>query len=164
MQEALWWHRRDLSWTPWPNSVQGGKQFKASLKIRGCLSNVCPDMLSDQTRCLVRRSCKSQRLHRSVARSSDTSEIAVTSIRLSMSGQTFLKLPRTRLFSFLALARWVPNMMYVRIRFTDELFGSASIPGRKVDLIDGRAAGHLGAADGLKTLSIHVCVCPHFGM
>ncbi len=31
-------------------------------------------------------------------------------------------------------------------------------------LIDGRIADHLGAADGLKTLSIHVCVCPHFGM
>ncbi len=31
-------------------------------------------------------------------------------------------------------------------------------------LIDDRAAGHLGAADGLKTLRIHVCVCPHFGM
>ncbi len=31
-------------------------------------------------------------------------------------------------------------------------------------LVDGRVAGHLGAADGLKTLSIHVCVCPHFGM
>ncbi len=30
--------------------------------------------------------------------------------------------------------------------------------------IDGRVAGHLGAADGLKTSSIHVCVCPHFGM
>ncbi len=30
--------------------------------------------------------------------------------------------------------------------------------------VDGRVAGHLGAADGLKTLSIHVCVCPHFGM
>ncbi len=30
--------------------------------------------------------------------------------------------------------------------------------------IDGRVAGHLGAAVGLKTLSIHVCVCPHFGM
>ncbi len=25
-------------------------------------------------------------------------------------------------------------------------------------------AGHLGAAVGLKTLSIHVCICPHFGM
>ncbi len=47
--------------------------------------HVCPDMLSDQTHCLVRRSCKSQRLHRSVAHRSDTSEIAVTSIRLSMS-------------------------------------------------------------------------------
>ncbi len=31
-------------------------------------------------------------------------------------------------------------------------------------VFDGRVAGHLGAADGLKTLSIHVCVCPHFGM
>ncbi len=31
-------------------------------------------------------------------------------------------------------------------------------------LIDGRVAGHLGDAVGLKTLSIHVCVCPHFGM
>ncbi len=31
-------------------------------------------------------------------------------------------------------------------------------------LIDGSVAGHLGTADGLKTLSIHVCVCPHFGM
>ncbi len=31
-------------------------------------------------------------------------------------------------------------------------------------LVDGRVAGHLGAADGLKTSSIHVCVCPHFGM
>ncbi len=31
-------------------------------------------------------------------------------------------------------------------------------------LIDGRVAGHLGAAVGKKTLSIHVCVCPHFGM
>ncbi len=30
--------------------------------------------------------------------------------------------------------------------------------------VDGRVAGHLGAAVGLKTLSIHVCVCPHFGM
>ncbi len=29
---------------------------------------------------------------------------------------------------------------------------------------DGRVAGHLGAAVGLKTLSIHVCICPHFGM
>ncbi len=27
-----------------------------------------------------------------------------------------------------------------------------------------RVAGHLGPAVGLKTLSIHVCVCPHFGM
>ncbi len=32
------------------------------------------------------------------------------------------------------------------------------------DIFDGRVAGHLGAADGLKTSSIHVCVCPHFGM
>ena len=31
-------------------------------------------------------------------------------------------------------------------------------------VFDGRVAGHLGAADGLKTLSIHMCVCPHFGM
>ncbi len=31
-------------------------------------------------------------------------------------------------------------------------------------LVDGRVAGHLSAADGLKTSSIHVCVCPHFGM
>ncbi len=31
-------------------------------------------------------------------------------------------------------------------------------------IIDGRVAGHLGAADGLKTLSIHMCVCPHFGI
>ena len=31
-------------------------------------------------------------------------------------------------------------------------------------VVDGRVAGHLGAADGLKTLSIHACVCPHFGM
>ncbi len=30
--------------------------------------------------------------------------------------------------------------------------------------VDGRVAGHLGAAVGLKTHSIHVCVCPHFGM
>ncbi len=29
---------------------------------------------------------------------------------------------------------------------------------------DGRGSGHLGPAVGLKTLSIHVCVCPHFGM
>ncbi len=33
-----------------------------------------------------------------------------------------------------------------------------------VMIFDGRVAGHLGAAVGLKTLSIHVCVCPHFGM
>ncbi len=32
------------------------------------------------------------------------------------------------------------------------------------DFIDGRGSGHLGPAVGLKTLSIHVCVCPHFGM
>ncbi len=31
-------------------------------------------------------------------------------------------------------------------------------------VVDGRVAGHLGPAVGLKTLSIHVCVCPHFGM
>ncbi len=31
-------------------------------------------------------------------------------------------------------------------------------------LVDGRGSGHLGPAVGLKTLSIHVCVCPHFGM
>ncbi len=31
-------------------------------------------------------------------------------------------------------------------------------------LVDGLVAGHLGAAVGLKTLSIHVCICPHFGM
>ncbi len=31
-------------------------------------------------------------------------------------------------------------------------------------VVDGRVAGHLGDAVGLKTLSIHVCVCPHFGM
>ncbi len=30
--------------------------------------------------------------------------------------------------------------------------------------VDGRVAGHLGAADGLKTSSIHVCICPYFGM
>ncbi len=30
--------------------------------------------------------------------------------------------------------------------------------------VDGRGSGHLGPAVGLKTLSIHVCVCPHFGM
>ncbi len=35
---------------------------------------------------------------------------------------------------------------------------------RVLFLIDGRIAGHLGAADSLKTSSIHVCVCPHFGM
>ncbi len=33
-----------------------------------------------------------------------------------------------------------------------------------MSLVDGRVAGHLGPAVGLKTLSIHVCVCPHFGM
>ncbi len=31
-------------------------------------------------------------------------------------------------------------------------------------VVDGRVAGHLGAAVGLKTLSIHVCICPHFGI
>ncbi len=31
-------------------------------------------------------------------------------------------------------------------------------------VIDGRGSGHLGPAVGLKTLSIHVCVCPHFRM
>ncbi len=31
-------------------------------------------------------------------------------------------------------------------------------------LVDGRGSGHLGPAVGLKTLSIHVCVCPHFRM
>ncbi len=31
-------------------------------------------------------------------------------------------------------------------------------------LIDGRGSGHLGPTVGLKTLSIHVCICPHFGM
>ncbi len=31
-------------------------------------------------------------------------------------------------------------------------------------IFDGRVAGHLGAAVSLKTLSIHVCVCPHFRM
>ncbi len=35
---------------------------------------------------------------------------------------------------------------------------------RKVQIVDGRAAGHLGAADGLKTSSIHVCVCPHWNV
>ncbi len=30
--------------------------------------------------------------------------------------------------------------------------------------VDGHGSGHLGPAVGLKTLSIHVCVCPHFGM
>ncbi len=30
--------------------------------------------------------------------------------------------------------------------------------------VNGRVAGHLGAADGLKTSSIHVCIGPHFGM
>ncbi len=37
-------------------------------------------------------------------------------------------------------------------------------PNPDLTLVDGRIAGHLGAADGLKTLSIHMCVCPHFGM
>ncbi len=32
------------------------------------------------------------------------------------------------------------------------------------NLVDGRVAGHLGASDGLKTLSLHVCVCLHFVM
>ncbi len=31
-------------------------------------------------------------------------------------------------------------------------------------IVDGRGSGHLGPAVGLKTLSIHVCICPHFGM
>ncbi len=31
-------------------------------------------------------------------------------------------------------------------------------------LIDGRVASHLGDAVSLKTLSIHVCICPYFGM
>ena len=31
-------------------------------------------------------------------------------------------------------------------------------------IFDGRVAGHQGDTVGLKTLSIHVCVCPHFGM
>ncbi len=30
--------------------------------------------------------------------------------------------------------------------------------------VDGRGSGHLGPAVGLKTLSIHECICPHFGM
>ena len=33
-----------------------------------------------------------------------------------------------------------------------------------LNLVDGRIAGHLGAAVSLKTLSIHVCICPHFGI
>ncbi len=35
---------------------------------------------------------------------------------------------------------------------------------QRLQVIDGRVAGHLGPAVGLKTLSIHVCICPHFGM
>ncbi len=31
-------------------------------------------------------------------------------------------------------------------------------------VVDGHVAGHLGPTVGLKTLSIHVCICPHFGM
>ncbi len=31
-------------------------------------------------------------------------------------------------------------------------------------IFDGLVAGHRGAADGLKTSNIHVCVCPHFGI
>ncbi len=38
------------------------------------------------------------------------------------------------------------------------------IESRVGDIVDGRVAGHLGAAVSLKTLGIHVCVCPHFGM
>ncbi len=34
----------------------------------------------------------------------------------------------------------------------------------ELPFVDGRVAGHLGDAVGSKTLSIHVCVCPHFGM
>ncbi len=42
-----------------------------------------------------------------------------------------------------------------------EFLGSVSLDSK---LVDGRVAGHLGAAVGLKTLSIYVCICPHFGM
>ncbi len=32
------------------------------------------------------------------------------------------------------------------------------------NVFDGRVADHLGDAVSLKTLSIHVCICPNFGM
>ncbi len=35
---------------------------------------------------------------------------------------------------------------------------------QREEFIDGRVAGHIGAAVSLKTLSIHVCICPHFRM
>ncbi len=37
-------------------------------------------------------------------------------------------------------------------------------PDQACQFVDGRVAGHLGDAVGLKTFSIHVCICPHFGM
>ncbi len=48
-------------------------------------------------------------------------------------------------------------------------FAFSCFPSKHREIIDGRAAGHLGAAyldaaNGLKTSSIHVCICPHFGM
>ncbi len=33
-----------------------------------------------------------------------------------------------------------------------------------LSVVDDRVPGHLGDAVGLKTLSIHVCIYPQFGM
>ncbi len=68
-----------------------------------------------------------------------------------------------------ALAFWCPFLRFLLSSGNSTLssaedwlqFRSSKVWGR---LVDGRVAGHLGDAVGLKTLSIHVCICPHFGM
>ena len=52
----------------------------------------------------------------------------------------------------------------LRLEVTLHIIDKRHADGVAFRIFDGRVAGHLGDAVGLRTLSIHVCVCPHFGM
>ncbi len=56
------------------------------------------------------------------------------------------------------------EILHIVVIFRATAFTAMFITLFETFLIDGRGSGHLGPAVGLKTLSIHVCVCPHFGM
>ncbi len=69
----------------------------------------------------------------------------------------------TTIEHILTTSKYIVAVFYKNVHFSQETTVHCVLPANTL-IFDGRGSIHLGPAVGLKTLSIHVCVCPHFGM